>query len=59
LGSAVAEMLARRRPLPQEFVAVADRFGQSGTPAELMEHYGLGVDDIVEAVKRVIGRKRN
>jgi len=59
LGSAVAEMLARRRPLPQEFVAVADRFGQSGTPAELMEHYGLGVDDIVEAVKRVIGRKKN
>jgi transketolase len=57
LGSAVAELLAKNSPTPIEFVGVADRFGQSGTPAELMEHYGLGVDDIVEAVKKVINRK--
>lgn len=57
MGSAVAEFLAQVYPVPMEFVGVADRFGQSGEPAELMEHYGLGVDDIVEAVKRVIKRK--
>lgn len=57
MGSAVAEFLAQAYPVPVEFVGVADRFGQSGSPAELMEHYGLGVDDIVEAVKKVITRK--
>jgi transketolase len=57
MGSAVAEFLAQAYPVPMEFVGVADRFGQSGSPAELMEHYGLGVDDIVEAVKKVITRK--
>ncbi len=57
MGSAVAEFLAQTYPVPIEFVGVANRFGQSGTPAELMEHYGLGVDDIVEAVKKVIIRK--
>lgn len=59
LGSAIAELLAKNNPVPIEFVAVADRFGQSGEPAELMEHYGLGVDDIVEAVKKVIKRKQH
>lgn len=58
LGSAVAEMLAEEYPVPMEFVSVNDRFGQSGFPAELMEHYGLGVDDIVRAVKKVIKRKK-
>ncbi|MFA6476182.1 MAG: transketolase family protein [Candidatus Paceibacterota bacterium] len=57
MGSAVSEFLAQAYPVPIEFVGVADRFGQSGSPAELMEHYGLGVDDIVEAVKKVITRK--
>lgn len=57
LGSAIAELLAKNNPVPIEFVAVADRFGQSGEPAELMEHYGLGVDDIIEAVKKAIKRK--
>lgn len=57
LGSAIAEFLVKNNPLPMEFVSVDDRFGQSGSSAELLEHYGLGVDDIVEAVKRVIQRK--
>lgn len=59
LGSTIAEFLARVYPVPQEFVAVNDRFGQSGSGAELLEHYGLGVDDIVEAVKKVITRKKS
>lgn len=57
MGSVVAEFLAQAYPVPVEFVGVSDRFGQSGSAAELMEHYGLGVDDIVEAVKKVITRK--
>ncbi|MFA6254317.1 MAG: transketolase C-terminal domain-containing protein [Candidatus Paceibacterota bacterium] len=57
LGSAIAELLAKNNPVPIEFVAIADRFGQSGESAELMEHYGLGVDDIIEVVKKVIKRK--
>ena len=56
LGGAIAEYLATVRPTKQEFVGVADLFGQSGTPAELVEHYGLGIDAIVAAVKRVIAR---
>lgn len=57
LGSAVAELLARQNPTPQEFVAVNDSFGESGTPMQLMEKYGLSVGDVVNAVKKVISRK--
>lgn len=57
LGSAVAEYLATEYPVPMEFVGIADRFGQSGEPAELIEHYGLGADTIVEKVKLVLARK--
>ncbi|HZT11713.1 MAG TPA: transketolase C-terminal domain-containing protein [Candidatus Baltobacteraceae bacterium] len=57
MGSRVAEILAQRRPVPIEFVGVADQFGQSGDPAELIEHYGMGTRSIVEAVKRAIARK--
>lgn len=57
LGSAVAETLAKRAPTPQEFVGVHDQFGQSGEPAELIEHYGMGVGSIKEAVRRVLERK--
>ncbi len=56
LGGAVAELLAKELPTKMEFVGVNDKFGQSGTGPELMEHYGLGVDDIVSAAKRVINR---
>ena len=57
LGSAIAELLAQEYPVPQEFVGVRDQFGQSGTPKELIGHYGLGVSHIVAAVKKVLQRK--
>ncbi len=57
LGSAVAEVLAQNYPVPMELVGVDDRFGQSGEPLELIEHYGLGVDDIILAVRKVLQRK--
>jgi transketolase len=59
MGSAVAEILARRHPVPIEFIGVSDRFGQSGDPAELIEYYGMGVDSIVDAARRAYQRKRN
>jgi transketolase len=46
LGSAVAEVLAQSYPVPMEFVGVKDLFGQSGTPLQLIEHYGMGRDGI-------------
>ena len=57
LGSAVAEVLAKNYPVPQEFIGVQDRFGESGEPWELVEKFGMGIKDIKEAVKRVIKRK--
>ncbi len=57
MGSAVAECLAKNHPVPIEFIGVDDKFGQSGTPEELIEHYGMGVEAIKAAVKRVVGRK--
>ncbi len=57
-GSAIAELLSSDFPVPIEFIGVHDQFGQSGTPNELIEHYGMGVSHIVEAVKKVIARKR-
>jgi len=57
MGGAVAETLAQHYPVPIEFIGVKDKFGQSGTPDELIEHYGMGKDAIKEAVERVLGRK--
>ena len=57
LGESISRVLAKNLPLPQEFVATNDTFGESGTPAELMEKYGLNADSIVEKVKKVIARK--
>jgi len=56
LGESVAGMLARKRPTPQEFVAVNDTFGESGTPAELMHKYEIDAEAVVKAVKRVLAR---
>ena len=58
MGSRVAEILAQRNPVPVEFVGVHDQFGQSGDPAELIEHYGMGTTAIIEAVRRVRSRKK-
>lgn len=57
LGESVARLLAAQNPTPQEFVAVNDSFGESGTPDELMKKYGLDTPDVVNAVDRVIKRK--
>lgn len=57
LGESVARVLALHQPTPQEFVATKDTFGESGTPAQLMDKYGLNSNAIVEAVKKVLSRK--
>jgi transketolase len=58
LGESVARTLSLNNPAPQEFVAVMDSFGESGTPDQLMEKYRLNNKAIVEAVERVIKRKK-
>lgn len=57
LGESVARTLAEHQPTPQEFVATQDTFGESGTPAQLMEKYGLNAKSIVEKAQKVIKRK--
>ena len=57
MGDSIAQLLSRELPAPLEMVAVNDKFGESGTPEELMIKYGLGTQDIVNAALRAIGRK--
>ena len=57
LGESVARVLAKHQPTPQEFVATNDTFGESGTPAQLMEKYGLNANAIVNATETVLKRK--
>jgi transketolase len=57
LGDAVCQLLSRNKPTPVEMIGVNNSFGESGTPAQLMEKYGLNAKSIVEAVRKVIGRK--
>ena len=54
MGSAVAECLARHCPVPMRFIGVDDQFGQSGTPEELIEYYGMGQDAIVDAARELV-----
>src|SRR6185295_8983319 len=58
LGDAVCQVLSRNKPSPVEMVGVNDSFGESGTPAKLMEKYGLNAKSIVNAVKKAIARKQ-
>ncbi|MCX6188086.1 MAG: transketolase family protein [Bacteroidetes bacterium] len=58
LGDSIAQLLALNSPLPLEMVAVNDSFGESGTPEQLMEKYGLNAAKIVEKVRVVIARKK-
>lgn len=58
LGDSVAQVLSRNLPSPQEYVGVNDKFGESGTPDELMTKYGLDTPDIVAAAERAIQRKQ-
>lgn len=57
MGSAVAEVLTQHKPVPMEFIGVHDLFGQSGTPEQLIEHYGMGKRKIEEAIIKVLNRK--
>lgn len=57
LGGSISTLLAENKPTPMEFVAVDDKFGESGKPADLMKKYGLSSADIVLAVEKVVKRK--
>lgn len=57
LGSSIATLLAKELPVPMEFVAVNDSFGESGTPDELLQKYGLDSANVIEAAKKVIAKK--
>jgi transketolase len=53
LGESISRLLTEKYPVRQEFVAVNDSFGESGTPAELMKKYGLDASAIVEKAKKL------
>ena len=55
LGDSIAQILVQHHPCRQEYVAVNDSFGESGKPMELLLKYGLGVEDVVKAAKKVLG----
>tara|TARA_B100001113_G_scaffold337749_1_gene319287 strand:+ start:117 stop:1052 length:936 start_codon:yes stop_codon:yes gene_type:complete len=57
LGDSVAQLLCRELPTPIEMVGVNDTFGESGTPRQLMEKYGLTSNDIINATNKVLARK--
>jgi transketolase len=57
LGDSIAQLLVRNLPCPQEYVAVDDRFGESGTPMELMQEFNLTEHAIVEAGMKAVMRK--
>lgn len=58
LGESVAGVLSRKLPAPQEYVAVQDTFGESGTPAQLLKKYGISKEAIVEKAEAAVARKR-
>ncbi|PKV50074.1 transketolase [Aquimarina sp. MAR_2010_214] len=57
LGESVSRVLTQHNPVPQEFIATNDTFGESGTPDQLMEKYGLNAEAIGKAVQKVLKRK--
>lgn len=57
LGESVARTLATNNPTPQEFIGTNDTFGESGTPAQLMDKYGLNAEAITKAAEKAISRK--
>ncbi len=58
MGSAIAEVVVANSPVPMEFIGVQDRFGESGTPKELFEEFGLSAKFIAQAVRKVLKRKK-
>ena len=57
LGESISRVLTKNDPVPQEFIATNDTFGESGTPSKLMDKYGLNCNAIVKAVEKVLSRK--
>jgi len=57
LGDSIAQVLAKNMPSPLEYIGVNDSFGESGTPTQLLEKYGLNAENIVKAAKKAISRK--
>ena len=57
LGESVSRVLVKNNPVPQEFVATNDTFGESGTPQQLMKKYGINSESIINSVIKVIKRK--
>ena len=57
LGESISRVLTKNDPVPQEFVATNDTFGESGSPSKLMDKYGLNSSAIISAVKKVLSRK--
>lgn len=57
LGECIAGLLSQQHPTPMEMVAVNDTFGESGKPVELLDKYGLSVDDVVNATRTVLERR--
>ena len=57
MGDSIAQILARELPTAMEMIGVDDTFGESGTPAQLLEKYGLNAKNIVVAAKKAIARK--
>ncbi|HEY0042038.1 MAG TPA: transketolase C-terminal domain-containing protein, partial [Flavisolibacter sp.] len=58
MGDAVAQVAAKHFPIPIEYVGTNDTFGESGTPDQLLEKYGLSTKHIVEAAEKAMARKR-
>ena len=57
LGESISRLLTTTLPSPQEFVGTNDTFGESGTPSELMNKYGLNSSSIIDSVVKVLKRK--
>jgi transketolase len=59
LGDAIAQLAAKKFPIPIEYVGTKDCFGESGKPTDLLKKYGLDIPDIVTAAEKVMARKKN
>ena len=59
LGDSIANVAVRNFPVPHEYVAVMDTFGESGTPKQLLDKYGLTTANIIAAAERAVARKNS
>jgi transketolase len=58
MGDMIAQVAAKHCPVPIEYIGTNDTFGESGTPTQLLQNYGLDTPNIVEAAKKAIARKK-